>query len=87
MDIAQLHKPGRVRVKCGMRNAENSQRVKCGKFCAERSAFYPLAIFRIPHSALSGGWSLHGTLAIDMYVHVHKTLFKLIFACMYNVWR
>src|SRR6218665_3360307 len=39
-----------------MRNAENSQRVKCGKFCAERSAFYPLFIFRLPHSALSGGW-------------------------------
>src|SRR6218665_69870 len=76
----------RVRIRCGMRNAENSQRAKCRKFCAERSAFYPLAIFLIPHSALSGGWSLHGTLAIDMYVHVHKTLFKFIFACMYNVW-
>src|SRR6218665_1180454 len=70
-----------------MRNAGNSQRVKCGKCCAERSSFYPLFIFRLPHSAFSGGWSLHGTLAIDLYVHVHKTLFKLIFACMYNVWK
>src|SRR6218665_997651 len=32
----------RVRVKCGMRNAENNQWVKCGKFSPEYSAFYPL---------------------------------------------
>ena len=41
-----------VRVKCGMRKI--AKRVKCGKVCAERSAFYPLAIFRIPHSAEDG---------------------------------
>src|SRR6218665_1512656 len=76
----------RVRVKCGMRNAE------CGKLPTGKMRKIFCGTFRIlpvgyfPHSALSGGWSLHGTLAIDMYVHVHKTLFKLIFACMYNVW-
>src|SRR6218665_2989678 len=45
--------------------------------------FRILPVGYFPHSALSGEWSLHGTLAIDMYVHVHNTLFKLIFACMY----
>src|SRR6218665_1796418 len=37
----------RVRVKCGMQNAENQQRVKCGKSSAEYSAFYPLCHIRV----------------------------------------
>src|SRR6218665_3409176 len=82
MDIAQLHKPGRVRVKCGMRNAENSQRGKCGKFCAAlvphftRWLFSP---FRIPHSAedgvYMGCWQLICTymctrLCLNLYLRV-----------------
>ena len=35
-------------------NAENQQRVKCGKVCAGRSAFYSLLIFCIPLSAEDG---------------------------------
>ena len=38
-------------MECGLRNAENVQRVKCGFIPHEYSAFYTFAIFRIPHSA------------------------------------
>jgi len=37
----------RVRVKCRMQDAENQQRVKCGKYSAEYSAFYPLCRVRV----------------------------------------
>src|SRR6218665_3567953 len=37
----------RIRVKCGMQNEKNQQRVKCGKFSAEYSAFYPLCHIRV----------------------------------------
>jgi len=40
----------RAPVKCGMRFAENRERVKCGIFMRNESAFYPLHIFRIPQS-------------------------------------
>ena len=33
---------------CGLRNAESCQGVICGKSSAERSATYPLLLFRIP---------------------------------------
>ena len=33
---------------CGLRNAESCQGVICGKSSAERSAKYPLSVFRIP---------------------------------------
>ena len=37
-----------ARVFCGLRNAESCQGVICGKSSAERSANYPLSLFRIP---------------------------------------
>jgi len=38
----------RARVFCGMRIAQSCQGVICGKSSAERSANYPLSLFRIP---------------------------------------
>src|SRR6218665_2368159 len=47
----KLHPP--LSAECGMRNAENSPRGKCGTVRTKFSAFYPLAIFRIPHFTLT----------------------------------
>ena len=57
-------------MECGLRNAENVQRVKCGFIPHEYSAFYTFAIFCVPQSAFyrcpSGNESADERIRVEM---------------------